>query len=209
MFYSYPESEAPTERLIHIYLEPRPSYGGDHRHINTRVVRRAKEHEMNEDGSVSKYWDGKRGSRDASGYRSADWTFVTPMTAVVVRDFGVRGQIDAYALNKVNDGKPYGNEPAFDSARATAQAVKKMHDTFHVIERRVNKLLAQGHSFRNDDFETAVRRVALALGIKKFIVHRKGRTNAAYDDPSAFVEFDLSDLQYYIDHLLGRIKEGE
>lgn len=198
----HPTEEAPTERLIHIYLEPRPSYGGDHRHIRTAVVRRSMAHVRNSDLVIEKYWDAVA----ANGYRCASWSS-SKENAVFVDGLTVRGQIDAYGADKLNDGKPYGNEAVFMPHRVDARDALRMANTFKFLARRSKMLEDRGHIFTYDDFSEAVRKLALSLGIKRFIVKRRGIRHAPYEDASAFVEFGFDKLVYFTEDVIDRIRD--
>lgn len=197
----HPTDEAPTERLLHIYLEPRPSYGGDHRHINLRVIRRAMSHVKDDNGVTRKWYD----DENAVGYRNASWAN-SKTTGMLVDDLGVRGQIDAYGPNKLRDGKPYGNEVMFYPHRVDAHLAKRMADTFAKLERAGKKLTDAGHVFNFDDYADAVRCFALSLGIKRIIIQRAEWLHADYSEARAFHEMPLAEVKYAVDDLLGRIK---
>lgn len=203
MSHYQPSSEPASERLLHIFLLPRPTYGGDYRHIGTSVVRRALADRKNPDTERMEYNDGVH----VSGYRRATWSNSTER-GVFVDNLSVHGQIDAYGPNKLRDGKPYGNEPQFEPHRVQAREAALMAKTFAHLSRRYKALTEKGHVFDNDNYADMVRAHALALGIKRCIVLRKGRERAGYDDKDAYIEFDLKDIVYYVDDLLARLAAG-
>lgn len=200
MFNSYPESEPASERLLHIFIVPRPSYGGDYRHISTSVVRRALADRTNPDTNLRQYNDGAL----VTGYRRATWSNSTK-TGVYVESLSVQGQMDVYGDNKLRDGKPYGNEVQFEPGRVQARECEFMYKTFALLSRKYKALTEKGHVFDNDNFADMVRAHALALGIKKCIVLRKGYTNADFSTANAYYEFDLKDLAWQVDQMIADV----
>ncbi len=190
----HPTEEAGTERFIYLELEPRPSWGGDCRHIRAGVVRLAQAHIKRENGSLD-YHDGAT----VTGWRWATWSS-NKKNGIYVDGLKVRGQLDV-GIKQLNDGKPYANELEFTESQLRKRQVYLMHTAFKALDIKRAKLIAAGHVFR-DDMESEVRALALSLGIKRFVVRRKNWPGTSLEDVGAHRMLGLDRLGEYIDQLV-------
>ena len=202
MYYYTPDAEPISERILLIHLEPRPGYGGDHRHIRASFIRRAVPHSLNEDGSVKHYQDDKA----ATGFRNATW-IAKGKTPLRIADLIVRGQIDAYGPNKLAEGKPYANKLKYDVHQPEWGDVRQMYRTMEYLEKRRTKLVeTDGHIFR-DYFHDECRFLCLAAGVKRCAIYRNEHVRDLHRDDN-LITFHMHDLEFYVNKVLARIPEG-
>lgn len=206
MAYHYTE-EAGTERLLLITLDAPRGFDSEFRHISARVVRRALS-DVKAEGQPTQYNDGPA----AQGYRWADWSSGKATTTIRVSDLRLRGQMSVRSRSSAipyGDGKPYDNALEFSCDVIRAKDAKQIADAFLYMERRRNKLLAQGHVFNSDSYADQVRAMALILGIKKVLFPRATRYGCAdLSDAASFIERATTDVQQELDRLIEHAKNN-
>ena len=199
MTHYFPSDEPATERLLFISRSPELHGFG---HLQATIVRRAQSHYVDPDSSSGRmvYCD----DANATGYRNATWHTSNNKTGVLVDDFAVRCQITVreYDGTVPTEFKPYGSSHQFSTVyKVEEQDCERMLKTFKLINKKMKSIAEDHGDFSDRDFATHCRRVALALGIKKFITVSRFGNGTSLDVADNYREGNMSEIGYTVDSL--------
>ena len=203
MSHYYPDSEAPSERLLFV-SHSAPDYSSDYMYIDACVVRRAMQHTFKaDDGSIDQYWD-ERDEANCLGYRNASWSSPSKTQAIYVSGLRLHGQMDRWDRKEkpLQFGMPYCNKPMFDSPnRVEHREARLMHQAFDKmvrVEKRIQEadLKANRPVEYNDTFFMQLVKLARILGIRNFVFNNLGAVRSGWlSKPDQFHECTFNTLQ--------------
>ena len=198
MYHYQPDSEMPTERLLLIELTP-SQYGGEHRHIHARVVRRSQKTYTDPDSQRIVY-----GDSDDTGYRNTTWLSGKP-GALFVEDFVMTSQMTVREYNGAKgERKLYGIKREFKPYSVDSRLCQHMAKTFAKVDRDWAKQDAALGYLRDDDFAGNARRLMGIFGIKKFLVYKPGKSGDL-GTPDNFTEGRPLEIEYHIEKMMDSV----
>ena len=198
MTYYTPSDEPATERLLFI---TRSAENHGYGHLRATIVRRAQSHYVDPDTGRTVYAD----DENATGYRNATWHTSNDKTGVLVDDFRVCCQITVRELDgtRPEEFKPYGTSHQFSTVfKVEERDAERMMKTFKYVGKKMKSIAEDHGDFSDRDFAAYCRRVALALGIKRYIVSsRFANGSGSLADKDNYRESNMSDINYTVDTL--------
>lgn len=189
MNHYHPDSEPGSERLFLVEYVNRYN-DADYGKIHAKVVRRAVRDRQDPDNPEHTiYADGK----NATGYRNCSWSSGAK-NALMVEDLIVAGQFELKKGDAV-----YGADIRYMPYSVEARDAEHMVNTFRKVQKKMDAYY--------DDFGSAngyadfLRRVAKAMGIKKFLIFTNGGDFLGLDSPN-MREFDATSVEFLVDKLV-------
>lgn len=201
-----PAEEAPTERLIMVTLESADHVSREFRHIRATIVRRAMSHELipatDTRAEQTVYWDDKV----ATGYRNADYSS-SKKNGLYVNGMFLRGQMDLCA-NPMNEGMPYAADISFNCHYLKAREAHAVSNFFAKYDKAVEKYRENGIVFkRTDNFENALREMAVVLDIRKFVFQADiNSQHSSLSEAGYYVEESVVSFGWRVTKLINKVR---
>lgn len=206
MIYS-PADEAPTERLIMVTLDGVDGYTREVRHIRATIVRRAMSHQVipatDTRAEQTVYWDDKV----ATGYRNASYSS-SKKNGLYVDGMFLRGQMDL-GPKPLNEGMPYATDISFNCQYLKAREAHAISNFFTKYDKAVEHYRQNGIVFkRTDNFENALREMAVVLDIGKFvfIADTDMQYSSSLSDAHRFVEESVAGFGWRVIKLINKVR---